>query len=393
MEKNYSIVRTIKFDQLLIDSWEKAYLDFRYKFPLRANWLQTANPFSSVMPESIIYIKENNEAVAWTSVYYHQLKVCDQEIYASFAVDTFTLDTARGKGYASIIQKMSANDTDVWWGISLSPANRRIFLKIGFYEGKELKRYFKLLTKISKKHFFAKAKVIGESKKGIVRSLYLNTTFINLIYNISNYAFSYKKRNISNPGVQLEHFESFGSEHDSIYENIKNDYHIIVKRDKVYLNWRYNMAPFYNYKKFNIKFKGQTVGYLVYRVSDDLQDFEAVINEFLLLKEYKYLISIVYQLIEDLIKKDGGRTLYIVSSEVEFSSEIEQLGFVNYGKFTPIMHLSDNFKNKNDLNYFLGEDSKWYMSYGDHDLDQYGQVQMQPDFSFFLRKIAAKFKI
>ena len=149
MSKDYSIVKTIKFDQLLIDSWEKAYVDFQYKVPLRANWLQVENPFSSVMPESIIYIKENDEAVAWTTAYYHELKVCDQEIISSFGLDTFTLDSARGKGYASVLQKMSTSLSDIWWGISMAPANRRIFLKIGFYEGKPLKTFFKVLYGIA----------------------------------------------------------------------------------------------------------------------------------------------------------------------------------------------------------------------------------------------------
>lgn len=393
MKSDYSIVRTSDLDESLINSWEKVYHEFPYKYPLRSNWLHMQNPYMAGMPKSIIYVKENDEAVAWTSVIYHQLKVCTQEITASFAIDTFTLDTARGKGYASLLQKSTANDADICWVISLSPANRRVFLKIGFYEGKQLKKYFKVLTKISKKHFFESAKAIGINKKGISRFVYSNDSLVHMVYKLSNYLFLNNSVKKSNSDIQLVKFDIFDKEHDFIYENIKDAYELMVKRDSIYLNWRYNKEPFFKFKKYNIVYDNQIIGYVVYRIGDQLQDFEAVINEFLLLNEYKYLTTHVYQLLEEKIINDGGRTLFIVSSEKEFSSEIENLGFINYSEYIPVIHFTKEFQSEFDFQSILMENSKWYMTFGDQDLDQYRPFQMQPDYSFFLRKIVSKLKL
>jgi hypothetical protein len=175
MSENYDIIKTSNFDENLIRSWEEAYPNFRFKFPQRFEWLHVDIPLIAFMLKSIIYIKEDEEAVASTSVIYHRLKVHGQEVVASFGADTFTLDSAREKGCASMIQKMTTDNVDTQWAISSSPANNRSFIKIGFTEGVPLKRYFQVLTSLSKKYFYNSALEIGSRKNGLVKIIYQNT--------------------------------------------------------------------------------------------------------------------------------------------------------------------------------------------------------------------------
>jgi hypothetical protein len=387
MSENYDIIKTSNFDEKLIRSWEKAYPNFKYKFPQRFEWLHVDNPLIAFMPKSIIYIKEDEEAVAWTSVIYHRLKVHGQEVAASFGADTFTLDSARGKGYASMIQKMTTDNVDAQWAISSSPANNRIFIKIGFTEGVPLKRYFKILTSLSKKYFYNSAIEIGSRKNGLVKIIYQNTFIIGFVFKLSNFFFGNKKALISKTEIKLEIFSEFNEEHDRIFDEIKNEYDLITVRDSSYLEWRYNKEPYFNYKKFNIFFDNKVIGYLVYRVGDELQDFEGVVNEFVLLDEYKDHTSEILMLLEESIRKDGARSICIASSVKSFSNQLDQSGYMHYADFVPILHLRESFKAKVDAPAAISEHEKWFMSYGDHDLDSYGPHLKQPDFSFLLRKI------
>ena len=58
-------------------------------------------------------------------------------------------------------------------------------------------------------------------------------------------------------------------EYDQFFDRVCNDYHSLVKRSALYLQWRYFDCPDANYHFFAIRKWGKLVGWSVFALKDD----------------------------------------------------------------------------------------------------------------------------
>ena len=384
-------VNDSKYPKALENSWSKAYPDINFKYPERFKWLHIENPLRKEFSCSLIFISENGIAASWTSAIYHKLNIDKFLVNASFSIDTYTLPEYRGKGYASMLKKMSIEETDCWWSISLSPANRRIYLRIGFYEGPVLSCYFKILRQLSKRNFIGGARNIFKNKSLLIRFGFSSNISLKFWYSAINLLLRrWIKQSAPIKEITFRKINVFGIETDKIWDEFKQDYVLSNDRNQIYLNWRYNQAPFVEYKKFLIYYKETAIGFFVYRVGDELQDFEAYIDEFVLLKEYlEYACQIIKE-IERFVTNDGGKVIYMINSNRQYRECFEGGGFIEYDTFVPAIHFSESLKKRINIEKIVKEDSSWFISLGDQDLEQYCHKMMQPDFITLMNLLIEK---
>jgi len=380
-----------KYPKTLENSWSKAYPDFDLKYPERFKWLHIENPLRNEFPCSLIFISENGVAASWTSAIYHKLNIDNLLVNASFSIDTYTLLEHRGKGYGSVLKQMSIEETDCWWSISMSPANRRIYLRLGFHEGPMLSSYFKILKQLSKRNFFWGARNIFRNKSLLIRLGFSSNISLKFWYSVINLLLRKRiKQSIPIKEISFRKIKVFGIEIDKIWYEFKRDYVLSNDRNQIYLNWRYNQAPFVEYRKFLIFYKETAIGFFVYRVGDELQDFEAYVDEFVLLKGYEEFACHIIQEIERFVINDGGKVVYIINSNRKYKECFEGNGFIEYDTFVPAIHFSESIKKRINLETILKEDSNWFISLGDQDLEQYCHKMMQPDFVTLMNLLIKK---
>lgn len=392
-KQKIKVLESTEYPESLIQSWEKAYPDFKYRYPERFQWLHLKNPLRSVLGSSLMYIEVNGVCAAWTSAIYHYLNLDKRILMASFGADTFCLPEFRGKGFASDLQKKNTEMVLCWWGISLSPANRRIFLKIGFFEGEPLFYYFRVLKGLSKRHFFSSGRSILNRKKKLTKWLFTNPFSLRFFYFLLNIFLKSNSHKTKLPtGIKLKEIKEFNRITDKVWEKVKEDFILSVDRNKEYLNWRYNDVPFVKYKKYLIEKEDKAVGFFVYRVANELQDYEAYLTEFVLEKEYFFLAPMVMRQIEDMVKADGGRVLFVAGSTPDYKELFESTGFIKFRVDVPIIHLSGSLKEKINANSIIENESSWFMSLGDHDLEEYSPRMMQPDYLSLINILKNKLK-
>ena len=382
-----------KYPDSLTKSWEAAYPDFKYRYPKRFQWLHTNNPLRKELGSSFLYVEEEGNVAAWTSAIYHKLNICKKLVNASFGADTFTLKQYRGKGFASVLQKKSTENVDCWWGISLSPANRRIFLKIGFYEGPTLNRYFKVLTKLSKQSFYSSAKSVLNHKSSFVRWAFTNPASLKLSYVLISKILKARSKNLlMSEGYSIKEINEFDQDTDQIWSKFKIRFDLANDRNHKYLNWRYNEAPFVNYKKYIVLYKESPVGFFVYRIASKLQGFEAYLTEFIVSEDHSHIEPLLLNAIGKLVQQDGGRVLFTASSIPKNDLLFEKHGFIKFGDFIPIIHFSESLRKEIDLPELTNKHSKWFMSLGDHDLEYHYPRMMQPDYISLMNILKNKLK-
>lgn len=89
-------------------------------------------------------------------------------------------------------------------------------------------------------------------------------------------------------GVNLTEINQFDSGFDALWENVKNDYNYVFKRDSLSLNWRFLKSPF-TYKKYGIYQNSSVVGYIITR--EDAASSTLYIADYLISKSNIHMLE------------------------------------------------------------------------------------------------------
>jgi hypothetical protein len=159
---------------------------------------------------------------------------------------------------------------------------------------------------------------------------------------------------------------TFDERIDSFWEKVKNQYEILVCRDRRYLNWRYCQNPRHKYYIVQAERNGEIVGLIIVRYEEHDDVRMGFIMECLALKEPL--------LMEGLIKKallylSGDGTDYVLV-RLAYGDPINN-AFKRFGFSSRPGIWESNFVYKtyssNINSAELEDQSKWHVSFGDSD--------------------------
>jgi len=169
--------------------------------------------------------------------------------------------------------------------------------------------------------------------------------------------------------AKIQNINQFDQRFDKLWEQVSQNYPILIVRDSLYLNWRYAEYPFSGVHSFGLFRENELLGFAVIHntIDEDGLSFVAILELFVPPCEK----AVFEHLLEEIIQRATWVEAHYIQA-CTFVPEWEKL-FTRYGfrvrnsSFSPT-----TYKNNTDLpNELFAEDSNWYMSLGDGDICYY----------------------
>jgi len=128
-------------------------------------------------------------------------------------------------------------------------------------------------------------------------------------------------------GLTINQVASFDNRVDDLWAKVSSQYHIMIVRDKDYLNWRYS-APGANYSIFVAEKAGEICGYLV--LEHRLQSGTKLSFVFDLIAQSEELMHcLVSQAVDDCKQKKVDLILYLLIANKTYRRILKKSGFLS----------------------------------------------------------------
>ncbi len=352
-----------------------AYKDrWQYKIPERWQWEFVDNPFleGDDLPV-FIAIDDGGNVVGQTCALVEPLKIGDRICRVGWSVDTFLLPEYRGQGIGFLLQKANDEANQVFMSLNMSLANRRIKAGLGSVPVDPVVLYTRLVRFEPESILTAVTERLTRDE-GFTRrvlSSFLHGSFLDRIISaILNGGVALrdswllrKKRG----ELVLHPVEKFGEEVNQLWTKISPHFTALVKRDDVYLNWKYFQQPHMEYIPFLAKRGDEVCGYLILRLGKPPERFVGVIADIFTAPEDETMNASLLKFALRYFKKARVKDVMAASSVRAYQRCYEAFGFKRVKEAFPMLHC----KGESPECAPALEPGSWFLSKGDHDWDQY----------------------
>lgn len=347
-----------------------------YKIPERWIWEFCNNPYWNEDKLPIWIAKDNNVIIGQTCAMRILLKIKNTIYPAAWSVDTIVLPEYRGKGVGSKLQRMNAENHEIFMSLSMSEANRNIKKRLGSIEVESVKLFKRRLC-LTPKYIYDLLRLKKEHNSKIAELLlkiicpfklqYILIFFFNIIISFYSHFFI-KDRDCGS--TEISEVERFGDEIEELWEKTQNNYDIIVKRDCSYLNWKFTDQPSVKYHSFIAKRKGEIEGYMVLRISEPPELMTGHIIEIYTAKDDSETFTDLLLYAINHFKQNKVPIVEYATTIQNFKEIIRKYGFKQNGTLIPLFYT----KNRLSCEDIVRETACWFLSKGDHDWDQYNPI-------------------
>ena len=228
------------------------------KYPSRWNWLYFENPFcdfNDVLPVWISVQKDRVVGMAGTMQ--APFQIGENIFNAAWGCDFRVLRDLRGKGLGKAIEK--ARMTSDFFSLQMSKFSRVVKLRAGGVTGKtttaylHVKKFEPFLLFMDLLRYFK----IKEPETSLLyrlglwlRAHKLFSLFITFLFNLypKMRAAPLDQSNLSN--IEFKPVDYFDETATHLWEDIRKKYSLSVRRDSLYLNWKFVKQPHINYQRF-----------------------------------------------------------------------------------------------------------------------------------------------
>lgn len=292
--------------RLYKDGDESGYMDLmKTAFPAyrctteRWRWEFKSNPFGSIQ----VFSDSNGEIVGHMGLIFAPMKIGDQTVMGSQAVDLAVSEEFRGKGMfiavgKELMRNAAVKGVPISYGVPNEPAFRG-HLKYGWFYAARIPVLVKAAT-----------------IKGLMTLQLLNflrfvrrprfNVWKNSALIVRNATCGRTERHEStSSGVQwiVRTVQSFDKRIDELWNDVESDYQLILIRSTQYLNWRYVDKPYPTYSKMILEKNGRIEGFIVLATETD---------QFMKLRK-GYIV--------DVLAKSGGAMRYLFRSALDYFEE------------------------------------------------------------------------
>jgi hypothetical protein len=361
----------LKFIQsAYMNQGELLFKKILYRWP----WQYRENP--SIVSKNdeltILIATKGDEIVGQACMTPVKLKIGSQFHTASWGTDFIVSPVCRGEGIGKKLMQIEAEHSKFMIGIRATGVTRKIAEKIGYktldpvpfyrrivrYDGFLFYQYMLKATK--------SRPVINRLVKTLWNKFWLDkltATAMNSILGARNLLERQRKKEIL---TDIEEVQNFDERIDRLWDITNDQYDVIVKRDKEFLNWRYSPRSALNYRKFIAARNGEIKGYIVLRKEEPGERNFGIIVDLYASRDDR-------QTIEDLLRhaiRFFDRDVVAIEcifSIKEYQNALSKLGFIKMECTIPICYC----QNSAVIDQLLAMRDKWFLTKGDHDMDQY----------------------
>ena len=171
----------------------------------------------------------------------------------------------------------------------------------------------------------------------------------------------------SHPEVRVSPVDRFGPEFDDLWDRISPNFTCIVRRDHVYLNWKYMEQPRMRYVGFRADCSGQLRGYVVVRKTQDPFVFYGVVVDMFADPDDGEVIDALLQAAVSYLQHEGATFVRCCTSQERYQAILKRHGFVERPSQIRFM-----FCVRSGRKYPMGAHrfSSWFLMKGDSDMDR-----------------------
>jgi GNAT superfamily N-acetyltransferase len=171
------------------------------------------------------------------------------EVRASWGMDVFVREEARGRGVGAALFTAWSDNVDVALGLGLTPSSYGLFKKLRYTDVGPVPFFRKVLD----------ARAVASRRLGSALGT-VTAPFLDLGLRL----WAPERRALAE-GIETKTVTTFDGEYDRLWDNARASYPMCVRRDAAYLRWKYLYAPHRRYEIHEARRAGELVGYAVSR--------------------------------------------------------------------------------------------------------------------------------
>ena len=356
-----------------------AYGDFsKHILPKRWNWQYRENPCVDKAEDDlpILLAIRGDQIVGQACVTEVVMKVGDNLHNATWGTDFIVLPICRGEGVGKKLMQIEVDHFTFMIGLWMPFVTRKIATHLGYKTLDPVNVYWRpgrLHKFFINYHLMMKAGYKGFSHQLVKICCryfgfdWLISKLLNMIWRIRDLVERHtKKKNVSH----IQEVDYFDEGIDILWQSTCNQFDIIVRRDKEFLNWRYSTDHQLTYRKFTAERNGETKGYVVLRRAEPEELNTGKIVDL-------YTRRDDHQTIEDLIR----HAIHFFGNDVEviefaasgnvYKEAMSKFGFFKVETSFPMYRCEDSAL----IQTIESFKSNHFFTKGDHDWDQFTPVQ------------------
>jgi GNAT superfamily N-acetyltransferase len=175
-------------------------------------------------------------------------------------------------------------------------------------------------------------------------------------------------RPVSVPGVRVVRIDSFDQGIDKLGREASRDYAVMALRDQRYLNWRFVSRPDASYTRIAAIRDSRTLGYLVFRITDDIGVQCGFLVDYLVEGRSTAIFSLLLQHAEECLLREHVKVIVCSVASPPYRSVLLRHGFYPATFPTRCYLMASVHSSDPGLQVFI-DLRKWFVTMGDGNLE------------------------
>lgn len=315
---------------------------------LRWDWQYRRNPNNPGDTPEIWIAREGPTVIGQYATMPVKLRVAGQEIDASWGMDVMVAPERQRQGLGEILFRTWDQHVGASLGLGLSESSYRLFQKLRWPDIGPLPCYVKPLTR----------RALRQPTWPMPLNRLVSAITLPLVRIIA------RTRPLR---AEIEQTRRFDQDFTRLWERIGPKFAFAVRRDALYLNWKFIEPPHVRYSVAVLKRQGEACGYAVYRH----------------LQEPRGRVTLLVDFLTDPDDETGFKTLLRwVDREARSADSDKIRTFALHGAFRKGLKKSGYFQVKSTIDFtakinavdvpadFYKQTDRWHVTLGDSDQDR-----------------------
>jgi GNAT superfamily N-acetyltransferase len=214
----------------------------------RWRWQYLENPQSGEAP-AIWVAREDGRLLGQYASMPVRLWWAGREVDASWGMDVFVREEARGKGVGATLFTAWSDNVEVALGLGLTPSSYGLFKKLRYDDVGPVPFFLRPLD--------ARALMRRRLGPGLGDAAGLAVSAALAVWR--------PQRPVAHPDLEVRAVDHIGAEADALWERARAGYAMCVRRDAAYLEWKYARCPHQAYELREARRGGALAGFAVSR--------------------------------------------------------------------------------------------------------------------------------
>ena len=330
-------------------------------------WRYENNPAREGCPHHYFVGEVNKEIIGVIGLIPYRIKISNDIVSIVSPIDLAVKQEARSKGYGRKIRTriLDKGISPFLMSTSCNIHTNKLSLSSGGKEIIEGKKKF--IKPLRTKNFIERKLSKSKYTKFLLNNfaLYIMSIPFDIIFKIKNHFSTYSK--ISD--ASIENIVFFDSRFDAFWEQISEDYPVLIVRDSAYLNWRYCEYPFNRFHSFCLTRNNKILGFAVFYMGIDENElkFTSILELLTPKNSYNIFEHILHEIIIRSIQGDCD-CIITITSDKSIQKILQKYGFrIKEIDFSPYTY-HNNGSYPEEL---LSKSENWHISLGDGDANFY----------------------